>query len=65
MIDADQPSPVGADSPVRQRLRVGGGFRELGIVIALVLLCAFFWWRDPGVLTKPVCQPQTSNFGQS
>jgi ribose transport system permease protein len=32
---------------------VGGGFRELGIVIALILLCAFFWWRNPGVFTKP------------
>jgi ribose transport system permease protein len=34
-------------------LRLGGGFRELGVVIALLLLCAFFWWRNPGVFTKP------------
>ncbi|MFN2216958.1 MAG: ABC transporter permease [Anaerolineae bacterium] len=53
MIDVDQPTPAGADSQVRPRLRVGGGFRELGIVIALILLCAFFWWRNPGVFTKP------------
>jgi len=25
----------------------------LGILIALALLCAFFWWRNPGVFTKP------------
>jgi ribose transport system permease protein len=34
-------------------LRLGGGFRELGVVIALLLLCAFFWWQNPGVFTKP------------
>jgi len=32
---------------------VAGGFRELGILIALLLLCAFFWWRNPGVFNKP------------
>jgi len=25
----------------------------LGILIALALLCACFWWRNPGVFTKP------------
>jgi ribose transport system permease protein len=25
----------------------------LGILIALALLCAFFWWRNPGVFAKP------------
>jgi ribose transport system permease protein len=53
VIDADQPTPARADAQPRSRLRVGGGFRELGIVIALILLCAFFWWRNPGVFTKP------------
>jgi ribose transport system permease protein len=53
VIEGDQPTPAGADSPARQRLRIGGGFRELGVVVALVLLCAFFWWRNPGVFTKP------------
>jgi ribose transport system permease protein len=53
VINVDQPTTGGADRPARQRLRVGGGFRELGIVMALLLLCAFFWWRNPGVFTKP------------
>jgi ribose transport system permease protein len=25
----------------------------LGVVIALLILVAFFWWRNPGVFTKP------------
>ncbi|MBN1139158.1 MAG: ABC transporter permease [Anaerolineae bacterium] len=29
-----------------------GSFRELGILIALALLIAFFWWRNPGVFNK-------------
>jgi ribose transport system permease protein len=31
---------------------VGGGFRELGVLIALLLLCAFFWATNPGVFLK-------------
>jgi ribose transport system permease protein len=53
VINVDQPTPAGADSQARPRFRVAGSFRELGIVIALILLCAFFWWRNPGVFTKP------------
>ncbi len=33
-------------------LRWLGSFRELGILVALALLCAFFWWQNPGVFTK-------------
>ena len=50
---ADQPASVGTEHSGPHRLRVGGGFRELGILIALLLLCAFFWWRNPGVFNKP------------
>ena len=53
MSNVDRSTPDDADSQVRQRLRLGGGFRELGIVVALACLCAFFWWRNPGVFTKP------------
>jgi ribose transport system permease protein len=40
-------------SRLRQRLRMGVGFRELNVLIAFLALCAFFWWRNPGVFTKP------------
>ena len=53
MSNVDRPTSVGSASQARQRLRVGGGFREFGIVVALALLCAFFWWQNPGVFTKP------------
>jgi ribose transport system permease protein len=32
---------------------LGGGFRELNVLLAFVILCIFFWWRNPGVFTKP------------
>jgi ribose transport system permease protein len=35
------------------RNRFGGGFQELNVLIALIVLCAFFWWRNPGVFVKP------------
>jgi len=25
----------------------------VGVLLALAVLCAFFWWRNPGVFTKP------------
>jgi ribose transport system permease protein len=53
VIDVDQPVPTRVDSRLQQRLRAVASFRELGIVIALILLCLFFWWRNPGVFTKP------------
>lgn len=28
-------------------------FREASIIIALLLLCLFFWWRNPETFTKP------------
>ncbi|MBC8449031.1 MAG: ABC transporter permease [Chloroflexi bacterium] len=34
-------------------MRLGGGFRELNVLIAFIVLCAFFWWRNPGVFVKP------------
>jgi ribose transport system permease protein len=37
----------------RQRLEFLGGFRGLNVLIAFILLCAFFWWQNPGVFTKP------------
>jgi len=45
---ADRPTSRGAIAGLRWL----GSFRELGILIALALLCAFFWWRNPGVFTK-------------
>jgi ribose transport system permease protein len=51
--NVDKPTLVDTGSQARRSLRVIGGFRELGILIALALLCAFFWWRNPGVFTKP------------
>jgi len=38
---------------MRWRPRLGGGFRELNVLIAFLALCAYFWWRNPGVFTKP------------
>jgi ribose transport system permease protein len=46
-------NPATAISRVRQRPRVGGGFRELNVLIAFLILCGYFWWRNPGVFTKP------------
>jgi ribose transport system permease protein len=34
-------------------LRLGGSIREFNVLIAFVILCAFFWWHNPGVFTKP------------
>jgi len=46
-------NPTTAISRVRRRPRLGGGFRELNVLIALIALCGYFWWRNPGVFTKP------------
>jgi ribose transport system permease protein len=46
--ESDQPTSGGAIAGLRWL----GSFRELGILVALALLCAFFWWRNPGVFTK-------------
>ncbi len=48
MTKVDRPTSRGAIAGLRWL----GSFRELGILIALALLCAFFWWRNPGVFTK-------------
>ena len=53
MSDVDRPISEGATSQARTRLRLLGGFRELNVLIALIVLCAFFWWRNPDVFTKP------------
>jgi ribose transport system permease protein len=53
VIPVDQPTSGGARPKAPERLRLGAGFRELGVVVALIVLCAFFWWRNPGVFTKP------------
>jgi ribose transport system permease protein len=50
---ADQLGSSPVMSRLRQRLRMGVGFRELNVLIAFLALCAFFWWRNPGVFTKP------------
>jgi ribose/xylose/arabinose/galactoside ABC-type transport system permease subunit len=62
VIDANRPTPAGGDRPARRRLRVGDSFRELGIGITLIFLCAFFWWRNPGVFTKPANLPVIMRF---
>jgi ribose transport system permease protein len=51
--NAGQSGSTTAISRVRQRLRFPGGFRELNVLIALIILIAFFWWQNPGVFTKP------------
>jgi ribose transport system permease protein len=48
-----QSSSTTAISRGRQRLRFRAGFRELYILLAFLALCAFFWWQNPGVFTKP------------
>lgn len=40
-------------SRLRRLPRLGGGFRELNVLLAFVILCIFFWLRNPGVFTKP------------
>ncbi len=52
MASADQLRSSPVISRLRQRLRAGVGFRELNVLIAFLALCAFFWWRNPGVFTK-------------
>jgi ribose transport system permease protein len=51
--DAAQSNSASAISQLQQRFRTGIGFRQLNVLIAFALLCAFFWWRNPGVFTKP------------
>jgi ribose transport system permease protein len=51
--NADQSDSSAVVSRLLQRLRVRGGFRELNVLIALIVLCGYFWWRNPGVFTKP------------
>lgn len=53
MASADQLGSSLVMSRLRQRLRTWVGFRELNVLIAFLVLCAFFWWRNPGVFTKP------------
>jgi ribose transport system permease protein len=45
MTDAKKKAP-------KRRIRLGQ-FRELGVLVALVLLCLFFYWRRPDVFIKP------------
>lgn len=49
----EQLEAPATESGTARLLRWGGSFRELGVVIALLVLVAFFWWRNPGVFTKP------------
>lgn len=44
---------AGIISRIRQRFGAVSNFRQLNVLIALLILCAFFWWRNPGVFTKP------------
>ena len=53
MSSTEQLEAPTTESGTARLLRWGGSFRELGVVIALLILCAFFWWRNPGVFTKP------------
>ena len=53
MSSADQSSAPRTESGTARVLRLGGGFRELGVVVALLLLGAFFWITNPGVFLKP------------
>lgn len=53
MTDAGQPNLTATGLRLQQRLGFLGGFRGLNVLIALILLCAFFWWQNPGVFTKP------------
>ncbi len=53
MTKASQTNSVAAVPRTRQRARFGVGFRELNVLIAFVILCAYFWWQNPGVFVKP------------
>ncbi|MDH7487631.1 MAG: ABC transporter permease [Anaerolineae bacterium] len=53
MTNSDPSDAVIGIPRMRQRLRLGVSFRELNVLIAFVVLCAFFWWRNPGVFVKP------------
>ena len=53
MSSADESNAPVTESGTARLLRLGGGFRELGVVVALLILVAFFWWQNPGVFTKP------------
>ena len=53
MTSSDPSDAVIGIPRLRERLRFGVGFRELNVLIAFVVLCAFFWWRNPGVFVKP------------
>ena len=53
MANAGQSGSTTAVFRVLRRLRFHGGFRELYILLFLIVLCAFFWWQNPGVFTKP------------
>lgn len=48
MTKADRSASGGVIAGLRRL----GSFRGLGILIALGLLIAFFWWRNPGVFNK-------------
>jgi ribose transport system permease protein len=48
-----QPNSVTTVPGTRRLSRLSGSFRELNVLIAFLVLCAFFWWRNPGVFTKP------------
>lgn len=53
MVNADQLDSSTVVSRLLQRIRARGGFRELNVLVALIALCSYFWWRNPGVFTKP------------
>jgi len=41
-------------SPGKPKLRIRlGQFRELNVLVALFLLCLFFYWRRPDIFVKP------------
>jgi ribose transport system permease protein len=51
--NADQSNSSTVVPRSLQRLRGRGGFRELNVLIAFIVLCGYFWWQNPGVFTKP------------
>ena len=50
--NAGQSNSSAVTSRLRQRLRVRG-FRGLYVLVFFLALCAFFWWQNPDVFTKP------------
>jgi ribose transport system permease protein len=53
MAEMGTPRPGGTVLRRVQHLRLGFGFQQLNVLIALIILCVFFWWNNRTVFVKP------------